>query len=333
MAQRWTGALRRPIGIAFLGAATAACGGEHAQGRAPLDVALPDPGPNGFQLATGEIEVERGKESQSCFFYEVPFDRPVFVHRITLAQNIGSHHMNVFRVRTVKALDGADGEVVREGECWKPGNWSDWPLIANSQSAGVEDWQLPQGVALRFEPGEKIMLQSHYVNANTQSTPTAGKVLVNFYGSEASSVTAELGTLFATNQNIRVCPGQNNVRFEASCKLGQSGPVTVVAANGHFHSRGKRFTMMPWEAATGDKGAPFYESSTWDDPPFPRALSVPIAAGNGVSWACEFQAPSAECGDPEDGCCFTFGGKVETQEHCNAFVYYYPRGNTDITCF
>jgi hypothetical protein len=311
----------------------AACGHDETWIPGTFDVTLPDPGPSGFQLATGEIAVARGEESQNCYFYQVPFDRPVFVNRIVLAQNIGSHHMNVFRVRTVKNLDGSDGQVVREGECWKPGNWSDWPLVANSQSAGVETWQLPEGVALRFEPGEKIMLQSHYVNATTQSTPSVGKVVVNFHTMEAAEVQAELGTLFATNQNIRVCPGQSDVRFEASCKLAQSGPVTVVAANGHFHSRGRRFTMMPWDSATGRTGEPFYESRTWDDPPFPRALSVPIRAGDGVSWACEFAAPSHQCGDQSDDCCFTFGGKVEAQEHCNAFIYYYPRGNTDINCF
>ena len=38
-------------------------------------------------------------------------------------------------------------------------------------------------------------------------------------------------------------------------------------------------------------------------------------------------------GNPADGCCFTFGPKVEVNEHCNAFVYYYPKLNTDLPCF
>jgi hypothetical protein len=312
------------LAAALLG--SAACG---------VDEPVPQAQPTaeGFELATGEIAVLAGQESQNCFFYEVPFDHPVFINKITLTQNIGSHHMNVFRVRTIKQLDGAIGDVVREGECWKAPNWADWPLVANSQNSGIQDWQLPDGVALRFEAREKLMLQSHYVNATTQTTPSVGEVHVNFSAIEESHVQAELGTLFATNQNIRICPGQRDVRFEASCKLGQGGPVTVVAANGHFHSRGKRFTMMPWDSLTGQSAAPFYESQVWDDPPFPRDLAVPIAAGDGVSWACEFEARPDQCGDSNDECCFTFGGKVEFQEHCNAFVYYYPRGTTDITCF
>jgi len=43
------------------------------------------------------------------------------------------------------------------------------------------------------------------------------------------------------------------------------------------------------------------------------------------------------CPDPRNGlfdptCCATFGPHVETQEHCNAFVYYYPKLD-DATCF
>ena len=41
---------------------------------------------------------------------------------------------------------------------------------------------------------------------------------------------------------------------------------------------------------------------------------------------------SRECADPADSCCATFGPHVETQEHCNAFVYYYPKLD-DATCF
>ena len=31
-------------------------------------------------------------------------------------------------------------------------------------------------------------------------------------------------------------------------------------------------------------------------------------------------------------CCYTFGPTVETSEHCNVFLYYYPK-TQDINCF
>jgi hypothetical protein len=316
-------------------AALAGCGSDEKteQQNPPTNVDLDDPGLDGWQLQTGLIAVPPGEEVQNCYFFEVPFDRPVFVNRITLAQNAGSHHLNVFRMKTIKALDGAPGQTVQGGECWKSPNWSDWPIIANSQNTGVEDWNLPEGVALKFEPREKIMLQSHYVNATTQKTPSDGKVVVNFHGLPEGSEAMELGTVFATNQQIEICPGTDR-SFSATCGLSTDAAVTVVAASGHFHSRGKRFTMDTFSSLTGE-GEQFYESRSWDEPPFLKNLDVKIPALDGIRWTCEFSVRNDECGDPNNNCCFTFGGFVEYQEHCNAFVYYYPKtkGSTDRNCF
>jgi len=325
--------------MAVLSAALAlpGCGGEDGGEKKDVEVSLPDPGPLGWQWTTGRFEVPQGEEIQDCYFFEVPFDEPVFVNRVTLAMNEGSHHMNVFRLRTIAGLDGAPGEIVHGtdagGECWKSTNWKDWPLVMNNQSGHqTEDWAMPEGVALQFQPREKLMLQTHYVNATTQKTPARAKVVANFYGVEKTSVQNELGTLFATNQNIQVCPGETGKTFESTCKIAQDGPVTVAAANGHFHSRGDRFTMSQWDEVSG-KGADFYESTDWDRPPFDKNIGLELPQNGGVTWTCEFSAKADECGDPNNDCCFTFGGKVEFQEHCNAFVYYYPKGTSDKNCF
>jgi hypothetical protein len=90
--------------------------------------------------------------------------------------------------------------------------------------------------------------------------------------------------------------------------------------------------MLPKERSFTWFGQPFYDNTSWDDPLFLRDLTVPIAAGGGISYTCAFNASPQDCGDLADGCCFSFGGKVEHQEHCNAFVYYYPK-QTDINCF
>jgi hypothetical protein len=305
-------------------ALAATCGGAH-------DVQLLPP-KDGFQLTTGAFAVARGQEVQRCYFFRVPGSGadPIWVSRIVAAVNEGSHHMNVFRVRTVVALDGEDGAVVDGGECWKSGNWADWPLVMNSQEGGqVVDWSLPAGVAHRFTPGEKLMLQSHFVNAVTQQTPGHGKAIVNFERAQGAAF-QELGTVFATDQNIRICPGDQGVAFAQTCRFARQ-PVTILAANGHFHSRGIKFEMFASDAQN-QAGAQFYLSNAWNDPPFLRQLQVPVAQGGGVFFRCTYSMPAAECADPNDHCCATFGPHVETQEHCNAFVYYYPKLD-DATCF
>lgn len=310
----------------------------------PIDVKL-DPPAQGFQLATPAFPVPERDETQRCYFFEVPSDVPVYVKRFEVAQNSGTHHMNIFRVKTVKGLGGRPGDAVIEGECWKSSNWSDWPLVVNSQESnpgapnpddpgkdGYTDWTLPEGVAMRLEPHEILMLQSHYVDAATQKTPLHGRVLANFHTVEPASVKWELGTLFATNQSIKICPGETSKYFETTCRLAQTEPVDIIAANSHFHSRGTYFSISVFDPQTGSSSAPFYETRSWDDPPMARGFSAPVPPGGGVSYRCEFSVASGACGNPDHGCCFTFGGKVETQEHCNIFVYYYPK-TRDVGCF
>jgi hypothetical protein len=306
-------------------------------GCGPTDVRL-DPPKQGFQLKIDPYKVEKSSETQRCFFFEVPSDTPVFVNKFEIAQNEGTHHMNVFRTRTQKALWGAPGESVVEGECWKSINWSDWPLIVNSQESNISKpnpddpakngtvvWQLPDGVAMRLEPHELIMLQSHYVNATTQSTPLQAKVFVNFNSIEESKVTAEVGTAFATNQSIKVCPGDVGKQFETNCRISDDKPVTIIGANSHFHSRGSLFTMSVFDPANTSGGDPFYSNTRWDDPPMRYDMNVTVPTGGGVHYTCEYNVPGDACGDPDNSCCFSFGGKVETQEHCNAFIYYDPK--------
>ena len=38
--------------------------------------------------------------------------------------------------------------------------------------------------------------------------------------------------------------------------------------------------------------------------------------------------------DPEQAgdCCYVFGGNTDVGEHCNVFVYYYPKLSTDVFC-
>jgi hypothetical protein len=286
----------------------------------------------GWQLSVPAFSVDPGAEVQQCFFFTVPSDVPAFVNHIEIAQTTGTHHMNIFRVRTIKALDGANGDVVREGECWKPMNWSDWPLVINSQNEGHVDFNLPDGVAHKFQPGEKLMLQTHYVNATTQKTPGVGQVLVNFNRIPEGSVSAELGTAFATNQSIRVCPGDTAVTFTATCSFARQD-VTIFGANGHFHSRGRRFTMSVFDPTTVNS-ALFYDNDNWAEPIFEKDIDRAVPAGGGIRYSCEYTVPPTDCGQANDGCCFTFGGMVEFQEHCNAFVYYYPaNGNSDVNCF
>jgi hypothetical protein len=82
-------------------------------------------------------------------------------------------------------------------------------------------------------------------------------------------------------------------------------------------------------------------------------LEVPLQANGGVTYTCSFdwQDPAAATNNAvtcdalnaydakkwktppaQQDCCYTFGSQVDINEHCNAFVYYYPKQD-NVTCF
>lgn len=360
---------RRTLGKAGLTLALAACS---SQGSPPSDydpsvVAAPPTG-QGFQFHTEEFEVPALTEVQDCYFYRardlallggLDPESPFYLHRVQIAQRDGSHHMNLFRVRTIHDLDPSKGPVVRgrngQGPCFASGNWGDWPLIANTQQDGELDWTYPDGVASEFLPDEWIMLQTHFVNATTQKTNSGkGEVVVNFWTMPKSEVRHQLGTLFATKQSIRVCQKNPSPAFDGACQFKSPEPVTIIGANAHFHGRGKDFSLYAWNGTSTEQPADasrFYLSKTWDDPPMARSpeLSITIPAGGGVWYNCSYnwQPPPKEIGceglnafdgekykTPKEAqdCCYTFGPQVDRNEHCNIFVYYYPKRD-DVNCF
>lgn len=341
---------------------------------APGDPAQLDPPPagQGFQITTGEISVAPGAEVQNCYFFKVRDlatagglpSAKVNLHRVQIAQTIGSHHMNIFRVRTITGLDPAKGVVQEglngQGECFKSPNWADWPLVANSQQDGKLDWTFPEGVAnvldpdAAMNPDEWLMLQSHYVNATTQKTEDIGKVRVNFWSIPDAEVKQEMGTVFATKQSIRVCQSNPQPSYSGSCNFNSPDPVHIIGANGHFHSRGTRFDMFSWDGVTATEPPAsdmFYRSEAWDDPPMKISpeLDLTVPAQAGVFYTCTYQwqqpDPAVGCKGLDDfdktkymtpdadlDCCYTFGPIVEKNEHCNIFVYYYPKQD-DVNCF
>ena len=339
--------------------------------KAPIvDVTLPMPA-KGFQLGTDSADVAAGQERQACYFFKVPDlnnGQPFYINKIEMAQNVGSHHMNIFRQNTVLAPDpnnpnvglkgpNADGtgtvvSVDGKGACFYSANWADWPLVVNSQipSLGPNGETQPytldlsanvkkDNVAYKFTPGEILMLQSHFVNASTQKTPYKAKAVANFYQQTDTTNIQEVGTLFATKQSIAICKNDPTPSYSGFCQVPGNAPITIIAANGHFHSRGTEFKIATWDGQSIDPaaGSQFYDSKTWDDPPMMTGLNISAAAGTGISYTCSYQwAPSPACADgcscikepagkTAADCCYGFGGVVEISEHCNAFVYYYPK--------
>jgi hypothetical protein len=241
-------------------------------------------------------------------------------------------------------LEGSDEYATHP--CWDSANWSDWPLVANSQNSTIEEpltnWELPANVAIKFRPGELLMVQTHYVNSTDQPTRFGAKVGINFYKHTETASPMELGSLFATQQNIRICRSHPEVTYSGTCSFPNN--VTITAANGHFHKRGDTFSIFLWDGTSTQHPAStmFYQSENWDHPPMTTDINLQAPANTGIWWDCAYRwiEPSVfTCADvdakdpsPNKDCCYTFGGNTDVGEHCNVFLYYYPKVETNIFC-
>jgi hypothetical protein len=362
--------MRLPVLLTASAILLSACGSkEEPYVGWEIETLAPD---RGFTVRFPEFEVPAGRENQRCWFMQVPDvanGAPVMVSRVLMAKTPGSHHLNVFKVRTLVNMKPEDGVPVKLGEfdgtmvdgsdqhtyrsptepahpCWDSANWADWPLVANSQDSDAKnpytDWTLPTDVAISFLPGEWIMLQSHYVNASEQLTEYGASMGINFYKYEGVAP-MEMGSLFATQQEIRICKTRSQVMYSGTCKLPE-GTNHISAANGHFHKRGKQFSMYTWDGVS-DTHPPesdkFYESFAWNEPPMATGLDAIPPSGGGIWWDCHYQWREPDIGCDavnekdklqEDDCCYTFGGNTDVGEHCNVFLYFYPKTGSDVFC-
>ena len=67
-------------------------------------------------------------------------------------------------------------------------------------------------------------------------------------------------------------------------------------------------------------------SYQWDDPASLTGGQDTCSTLNAFD-AKKYMTPTAQ-----QDCCYTFGPQVDLNEHCNAFVYYYPKQD-NVNCF
>ena len=91
--------------------------------------------------------------------------------------------------------------------------------------------------------------------------------------------------------------------------------VQLLLMTGHFHSRGKTFTVGHWDGTKLTDT--IYHSGNWDEPPilqFPTPLA--IRAGDSIAYFTTYENRTEDV--------IKFGPHVEYEEHANLFTFYYP---------
>ena len=191
--------------------------------------------------------------------------------------------------------------------------WETWDMVASSQSESLT-WTLPPGVAIHLGPNQQMNFQTHYVNASTQKTPSGvGKAVVNFHTTDRANVNAFVGAIFANSKAVLLEP-----HTEATFRNVVDALPTdahILWMTGHFHSLGKSFVVNRMDGT--QMGEEVYRSANWDEPPV-QFYNPPleVAAGENLVYTTTHVNGTDNT--------VKFGPHVETEEHANLFIYYYP---------
>ena len=310
------------VGLAAF-AFTVACGGEDATQHATLDFG---PAPEqGYQIVMGPFQVPPGEEVQLCQTMKLPNTEPIAVNRFSARKFSGSHHTIMF----TSDVDYPD----RVFPCWGTINFDDWKFIFDTQEEDL-DWQLPDGKAFIMKPHQQVLIQAHYQNATVTESPEGGAVALNLHTTvlpPSDDKTAPVYGMFTVNRRVELPPRQVTGPFSRLCVFNRDASLN--ALYGHFHSRGRRFTIEHLgveetsEIAADEFRYNFgqiYESTSWDKPPFVSSPSeqLPgdgkngylVGAGEAIRFSCWYENNTDDW--------IVFGSHALVNEHCNLFFNY-----------
>ncbi|MBM3275808.1 MAG: hypothetical protein FJZ00_11685 [Candidatus Sericytochromatia bacterium] len=283
---------------------------------------IPPPQGEGVQIHIGPFDVPPGQELQQNFYRKLASDVAVDVKRVQIAMRDGSHHLNLFKSYSEDVPDKVE-------KTFEAVAFDKYDLFAGNQNRTM-DWNLPNGVGMHFKAKSQLIIQSHYVNAGTQKTPEKGEAYINLWFAKPGEVSQRMGTLFANNTMLNASPIQPYSTASYAMNFTWARDVKIAALTGHFHSRGKRFVVWPWDGSQA--GDPFYESKNWEEPPF-KVLAgdgISVSAGKGIRFSSDYVNPTDKL--------IGFGPWVDVEsvppdkvkngvypvEHSNLFLFFYP---------
>jgi hypothetical protein len=254
-----------------------------------------------FRMA---IDIAAGEEVEYCQYVTIP--EAMDVDHLEHHYSDGSHHLVVYETDLTTEEAAADREVF---DCRSR---QDLRFRGVIYAAQVPDGSLdyPEGVAMRFEAGQVILVQSHYLNVT--EAPLSATVVFQLRHARVP-VEVEAGTLFYYDFNIAVPAGG---AFTAKMHCEVPDDIEMVFAMSHMHRRGVAYRswIVEPEAAKSD----LYMGTSWENV-HPEIYTPPRAVhgGDAIDFECDF-----ENGEDRD---IVEGPSADQNEMCMFVAGYWPR--------
>jgi hypothetical protein len=284
-----------------------------ADPAAPVDLrrAFPPPPEGGAQLVTPEYVIEPSTEVEWCWFST--WTGPTTGLRAQWTYQSPHGHHVVVNATSAPADAYPDGSAL---DCTDPGAlpMTDLQplLIGGTGNAETPDGPeselvLPDGMAVRLQEGQRIVLQSHYVN--TTAEPILVQDALNLALVDPDAVATWTAPFVHLDVDLAVARGHHALEFD--CAWQQEVDLLFLAGHLHEHGSAYALTLTP---ADGGPPRALHEVAEWD----PAMRDVPpvteyapgeltIHPGDLFTTRCEWDNETDHVlGFPEE-MCVTFG--------------------------
>ncbi|MBL4686052.1 MAG: hypothetical protein JKY37_15770 [Nannocystaceae bacterium] len=233
------------------GAATGTDGGTQGDGTADAgetEQSLPE-GHARIVHSFGVTNLAPAEEIQPCIQWTLNNDEPVYINRVSMANNGGYHHSNWFVVPETY-VPGDDGffSCAERGFSELEAALAGTVLTAQSTQSRFESMQLPEGVVVKVPPRHKTVAGGHLLNLSNDSFATELRMELELIHPKMVTVVTTPFRLSYTGLNI---PPLGESRFSGDCDIktiyeSQSeGPLDLKLyyVLPHYHYLGNYFDL------------------------------------------------------------------------------------------
>lgn len=269
--------------------------------------------------------IASGQEIERCQLFVAPKEG-LFVRKDEVRFTAGSHHVLLYRtpytsIPTENSKgEKIDGTQVHDCADGATAAWNVNGVLAGSQSGDGDSMlgELPDGVAVKVEPGTVLVMNTHYLNAT--SAPIEADARINLYTLPAAQVKTEAGMLFYYNPFIHI-PANGTASARMRCPVQKD--IAIVRVQSHMHRRGVGFAAYLGEN-DGSNQKEIYTTTEWEQVPA-KAFSpvLQVKAGQAIDYRCDYKNPEART---------VTQGQSAKDEMCMVIGPYYPRNEALEIC-
>jgi hypothetical protein len=291
--------------------------GEDAE-DAPVDIRrdFPTPADGALVIASPDYTIPAGSERQMCTVTTYEGDDVGIIAQYNY-QSVNGHHVTIFGT-TETERNLPDGEVWDCTETEDLNMASMEPIIIGGSieyddDGVINEFQLPEGFGAPLKNGQRIILQSHYLNVTED--PILVRDAAHFVLVPEEEITTWTAPYVNTVTDFTI--PANTPEYTLSFDCGFEETYSLLYLGGHLHEWGESFKA---ERTTDGDTTVIYEVEEWepvlrDSPTYVQFERDEFQLGpdDRVTTTCTwFNGSDEEIGFPQE-MCVTFGMAYPTR--------------------